>query len=111
MNHTPPSARTTTRRIHRRPVRILRKAVSRYGSEAGAARWVATAETSPHVSGEAADIGRSNATAWLSGHGAEYGLCQVCRNEPWHHEPRSEAIDRRCPRTYADPTQDPRTQQ
>ncbi|WP_461062302.1 M15 family metallopeptidase [Streptomyces pseudoechinosporeus] len=90
---------------------LLREAVSKYGSEDEAARWVATAATSPHVSGDAVDIGRSDATAWLSEHGAEYGLCQIYRNEPWHYELRTEAIDRGCPRMYADPTQDPRMQQ
>lgn len=90
---------------------LLREAVSEYGSEAEAARWVATAETSPHVSGHAVDIGPSDATAWLSEHGAEYGLCQIYGNEPWHYELRSEAIDRGCPPMYADPTQDPRMQQ
>jgi hypothetical protein len=90
---------------------LLREAVSKYGSEDEAARWVATAATSPHVSGDAVDIGRSNATAWLSEHGAEYGLCQIYKNEPWHYELRTHAIDRGCPRMYADPTQDPRMQQ
>jgi hypothetical protein len=90
---------------------LLREAVSEYGSEDEAARWVATAATSPHVSGDAVDIGRSDATAWLSTHGAAYGLCQIYENEPWHYELRSEAIDRDCPRMYADPTQDPRMQQ
>jgi zinc D-Ala-D-Ala carboxypeptidase len=90
---------------------LLREAVSKYGSEDEAARWVATAATSPHVSGDAVDIGRSDATAWLSEHGAEYGLCQIYRNEPWHYELRTTAIDRGCPRMYADPTQDPRMQQ
>jgi D-alanyl-D-alanine carboxypeptidase len=90
---------------------LLREAVSKYGSEEEAARWVATADTSPHVSGDAVDIGHSDATAWLSEHGAEYGLCQIYRNEPWHYELRTTAIDRGCPRMYADPTQDPRMQQ
>ncbi|EPH44409.1 M15 family metallopeptidase [Streptomyces aurantiacus] len=90
---------------------LLREAVSRYGSEDQAARWVATVETSPHVAGDAVDIGRSEATAWLSGHGAEYGLCQIYRNEPWHYELRTHATDGGCPRMYADPTQDPRMQQ
>ncbi|MBW5420130.1 peptidase M15 [Streptomyces sp. BG9H] len=90
--------------------RLLREAIAKYGSEAEAARWVATAKTSPHVSGEAVDIGRSPATAWLSGHGAAYGLCQIYRNEPWHYELRPEATDRGCPQMYADPTQDPRMQ-
>lgn len=91
--------------------RLLRKAVAEYGSEEEAARWVATATTSPHVSGEAADIGRSAATAWLSKHGAAYGLCQTYGNEPWHYELRTEAATRGCPQMYADPTHDPRMQQ
>ncbi|MET8687165.1 M15 family metallopeptidase [Streptomyces sp. NPDC004732] len=92
--------------------RLLADAVSEYGSEREAARWVATASTSPHVSGDAVDIGGSDATAWLSGHGAEYGLCQIYRNEPWHYELSTDATDDRgCPRMYADPTQDPRMQQ
>jgi D-alanyl-D-alanine carboxypeptidase len=90
---------------------LLREAVSEYGSEAEAARWVATAETSPHVSGDAVDIGPSDATAWLSEHSAEYGLCQIYSNEPWHYELRPEAIDHGCPPMYADPTHDPRMQQ
>ncbi|WP_432989273.1 M15 family metallopeptidase [Dactylosporangium sp. CA-233914] len=87
---------------------LLREAVSKYGSEEKAARWVATADTSPHVSGDAVDIGSFDATAWLSGHGAKYGLCQIFRNEPWHYELRHQAIDRGCPPMYADPTHDPR---
>jgi D-alanyl-D-alanine carboxypeptidase len=87
---------------------LLREAVSKYGSEEEAARWVATADTSPHVSGDAVDIGHSDATAWLSEHGAEYGLCQIYSNEPWHYELRPEAIDHGCPPMYADPTHDPR---
>ena len=90
---------------------LLREAISEYGSEAEAARWVATAETSAHVSGDAVDIGPSDATAWLSEHGAEYGLCQIYNNEPWHYELRPEAIDHGCPPMYADPTHDPRMQQ
>jgi D-alanyl-D-alanine carboxypeptidase len=90
---------------------LLREAISEYGSEEEAARWVATADTSPHVSGDAVDIGHSDATAWLSEHGAEYGLCQIYGNEPWHYELRPEAIGHGCPSMYADPTHDPRMQQ
>jgi len=90
---------------------LLREAVSEYGSEEEAARWVATAETSAHVSGDAVDIGLFDATAWLSEHGADYGLCQIYGNESWHYELRPEAIDHGCPPMYADPTQDPRMQQ
>jgi zinc D-Ala-D-Ala carboxypeptidase len=90
---------------------LRQEAISKYGSEAEAARWVATADTSPHVSGDAVDIGPSGAAAWLSAHGADYGLCQIYGNEPWHYELRREAIDHGCPAMYADPTHDPRMQQ
>jgi hypothetical protein len=90
--------------------RLLQEAVSTYGSEQEAARWVATPETSPHVAGDAADLG-SDASAWLSEHGAEYGLCQIYGNERWHYELRSEAVHGSCPAMYADPTSDPRLQQ
>ena len=90
---------------------LFGEAVSEYGSEEEAARWVATADTSPHVSGDAVDIGPSDATAWLSEHGAKYGLCQVYSNEPWHYELRPIAINDGCPPMYADPTHDPRMQQ
>ena len=90
--------------------RLLRQAVSKYGSKERAARWVATADTSPHVSGHAVDIGPTSAMAWLSRHGAEYRLCQIYRNEPWHYELRPEAIDVGCPSMYADPRHDPMMQ-
>jgi LAS superfamily LD-carboxypeptidase LdcB len=90
---------------------LLSEAVAQYGSESEAARWVATPETSPHVSGDAVDVGPSAAIAWLSERGAEYGLCQIYANEPWHYELRPEAVDQGCPPTYADPTHDPRMQQ
>ena len=89
---------------------LLREAGSKYGSEDEAARWVATAATSAHVSGDAVDIGHVDATAWLSEHGAEYGLCQIYGHESWHYELRTDAIDRGCPPMYSDPTQDPRMQ-
>jgi zinc D-Ala-D-Ala carboxypeptidase len=90
---------------------LLQQAVSKYGSQEEAARWVATPTTSAHVSGDAVDIGRSDATAWLSAHGAEYALCQIYSNEPWHYELRPAAADRGCPPMYADPSHDPRTRQ
>lgn len=89
---------------------LLRKAIVRYGSEANAAQWVATPETSPHVSGDAVDIGPTDAMSWLSQHGAAYGLCQIYANEPWHYELRSRASVDGCPPMYADPTRDPRMQ-
>ena len=89
---------------------LFLEAVSEYGSEREAARWVATAETSQHVTGHAVDVGHADARAWLSDHGERYGLCQVYDNEPWHYELRPDAVDHGCPARYADPTQDPRMQ-
>ena len=89
---------------------LLREAVSKYGSIDEAARWVATPTTSAHVSGDAVDIGPAGA-AWLSEHGAGYGLCQIYGNEPWHYELRLEATAHGCPPMYADPTDDPRMRQ
>jgi D-alanyl-D-alanine carboxypeptidase len=88
--------------------RLLQEAISKYGSEEEATRWVASPETSAHVSGDAVDVGPSGATAWLSEHGARYGLCQIYANERWHYELRPDAIAGGCPAMYADPTQDPR---
>jgi D-alanyl-D-alanine carboxypeptidase len=90
---------------------LLQEAVAKYGSQAEAARWVAAPATSAHVSGAAVDIGPSGAAAWLSEHGAAYGLCRIYGNEPWHYELRPEATAQGCPAMYADPTQDPRMQQ
>jgi LAS superfamily LD-carboxypeptidase LdcB len=87
--------------------RLRREAVARYGSEEEAARWVATVDTSPHVAGHAIDLG-FDARAWLSAHGARYGLCQIYANEPWHYELRPEAVENGCPPMYPDPAHDPR---
>jgi LAS superfamily LD-carboxypeptidase LdcB len=87
---------------------LLQEAIAKYGSAKEAARWVATPATSPHVSGDAVDVGHADATRWLSEHGARYGLCQVYANEPWHYELRPDAVHHGCPRMYADPSHDPR---
>jgi zinc D-Ala-D-Ala carboxypeptidase len=91
--------------------RLLQEAVAKHGSKEDAARWVATPETSPHVSGDAVDIGPPDAASWLSEHGSEYGLCQIYANEPWHYELRTEATTQGCPAMYDDPTHDPRMEQ
>jgi hypothetical protein len=90
--------------------RLLRQAVAKYGSSQKAARWVVSADKSSHVSGDAVDLGPTRATVWLQKHGAAYGLCRIYRNEPWHFELRSGAINDGCPSTYADPARDPRMQ-
>lgn len=89
---------------------LLRDAIDEHGSEEEAARWVATPETSAHVSGDAVDIGPADAAAWLSEHGSDHGLCQIYENEPWHYELRPAAVDDGCPAMYANPTHDPRMQ-
>jgi LAS superfamily LD-carboxypeptidase LdcB len=89
---------------------LLHDAIAEFGSEEEAAKWVATPDNSPHVSGDAIDIRPPRARAWLSENGAEYGLCQIYRNEPWHFELRPEAPEDGCPRMFANPTEDPRMQ-
>jgi zinc D-Ala-D-Ala carboxypeptidase len=96
-------------RSHAYQAKLFREATAKYGSKHQAARWVATPNTSAHVSGDAVDIGPSASAAWLSAHGAAYGLCQIYGNEPWHYELRPEATAHGCPPMYADPTQDPRS--
>lgn len=88
--------------------RLLQDAVARYGSEAEAARWVATAQTSAHVHGGAVDVVPGAVTEWLSANGAGYGLCRVYGNEPWHFEYLPDAGAAGCPAMYPDPTWDPR---
>ena len=90
---------------------LWRDAVAQYGSEQEASRWVATADTSPHVWGNAIDLGPETAQLWLSENGADWGLCQIYGNEPWHFEYRGEALRGGCPAMYSDPTQDPRLHQ
>ncbi|MFJ2551467.1 M15 family metallopeptidase [Microbacterium sp. NPDC087591] len=90
--------------------RMLQDAVSHYGSEAEAARWVASSTTSAHVSGDAVDLGPLPTLDWLAQHGADYGLCQIYANESWHYELRPDAVTQGCPQMYSDPTEDPRMQ-
>ncbi|MFC7547189.1 M15 family metallopeptidase [Plantactinospora sp. GCM10030261] len=65
---------------------LLDEAIATYGSEAEARTWVSTPDRSKHVTGKAVDVGPTDATSWLSQHGADYGLCQVYANERWHYE-------------------------
>jgi zinc D-Ala-D-Ala carboxypeptidase len=66
--------------------RLYDEAVEKYGSEEEARRYVATPDSSAHVTGDAVDIGPTDATSWLSQHGDNYGLCQTFANEMWHYE-------------------------
>jgi LAS superfamily LD-carboxypeptidase LdcB len=66
--------------------RLLDDAVDRYGSLEEATKFVATPETSTHVSGTGVDIGPTDADDWLIQHGSAYGLCQTYAHEMWHFE-------------------------
>ena len=66
--------------------RLFDEAVAKYGSEAEARRYVSTPDGSAHVTGDAIDIGPTDAADWLSRHGSAYGLCQMFANEIWHYE-------------------------
>jgi D-alanyl-D-alanine carboxypeptidase len=81
--------------------RLLDEAVARYGSAAEAARWVATPDASAHVTGDAVDVGPTDAAYWMARHGADFGLCQVYANEIWHYELVA-AADGTCPPQRAD---------
>jgi len=65
---------------------LLDAAAVTYGSLEEARKWVNTPERSAHVTGDAVDIGHTDADSWLSQHGADYGLCQIYTNEMWHFE-------------------------
>lgn len=90
--------------------RLLDDAIAEYGSEQEARRWVASPETSVHVSGGAVDMGTLPTLDFLAQHCDEYGLCQIYANERWHFELRPDAVEHGCPEMYADPTEDPRMQ-
>lgn len=90
--------------------RLLDEAITQHGSLEQALRWAATPESSRHVTGEAVDLDPPDAAAWLSEHGAAYGLCQIYVNETWHFELRPSAVTDGCPEMYLDPTEDPRMQ-
>jgi hypothetical protein len=71
-------------------------AVLKYGSKEEALRWVKPATESAHVSGRAVDIATADAMDWLTRFGAEFGLCQIYANEPWHYE-HIEGVTQECP--------------
>ena len=65
---------------------LLDEAVVTYGSEEEARRWVNTPDESTHVTGDAVDVGYTDADYWLIQYGNDYGLCQIYANEIWHFE-------------------------
>lgn len=66
--------------------RLFEEALETYGSPEEAARWVASPDSSAHVTGDAVDVGPTDGALWMGQHGAAYGLCQTFANEIWHFE-------------------------
>lgn len=83
---------------------LMDAAVERYGSLEEARRFVATPETSSHVTGDAVDIGPTDGADWVLRNGSDYGLCQTYANEMWHFE-RVVEPGGECPAPKADATQ------
>jgi hypothetical protein len=72
-----------------RQERLFREAVTKYGSETEAAKWVLPAPYSHHPQGLALDVnypGDPIGASWLEKNGAQFGLCRVYSNEWWHFE-------------------------
>lgn len=66
--------------------KLLRDAVMKYGSLDEALEFVKTPEESTHVTGDAIDIGPTDAADWVIRNGSDFGLCQTYANEMWHFE-------------------------
>ncbi|CAM3720002.1 M15 family metallopeptidase [Tsukamurella ocularis] len=73
-------------------------AVRRDGADE-AARLVATPSTSEHVTGDAVDVGPTEAAYWMDRYSERFGLCRTYANEVWHYELRT---GRACPEPASD---------
>jgi uncharacterized protein YcbK (DUF882 family) len=65
---------------------LLKQAIKKYGSEKKAREFVSSPEESHHVTGNAVDIGPTDADDWINRKGNRFGLCQTLSNEIWHFE-------------------------
>jgi zinc D-Ala-D-Ala carboxypeptidase len=65
---------------------LFADAVAQYGSADIARQYVAAPEMSKHVTGQAVDIGPTDADTWMQRNGQRFGLCQIYANEIWHYE-------------------------
>ncbi|WP_051683785.1 M15 family metallopeptidase [Blastococcus sp. URHD0036] len=61
-------------------------AVAEHGSVDAARAYVLQPDESEHVTGDAVDVGPTEAMYWLARHGSDWGLCQTYGNEAWHYE-------------------------
>jgi D-alanyl-D-alanine dipeptidase len=76
------------------------------GGPREASEYVAAGTSSRHLSGDAVDVGPTDADSWLQQHGARYGLCQIYANERWHFEIATTPGDE-CPAQYPDASSRP----
>jgi hypothetical protein len=76
------------------------QAVARGGAQE-ASEYVAAGTSSRHLSGDAVDIGYTDADSWMQQHGSRYGFCQIYANEMWHYE-LATTPGGTCPPQYAD---------
>jgi len=65
---------------------LLEKAIRKYGSREKASEYVSSPDESHHVTGNAIDVGPTDADDWLNRKGNRFGLCQTLANEIWHFE-------------------------
>ncbi|TDD52925.1 peptidase M15 [Kribbella antibiotica] len=77
---------TTGWRSKKYQVELMDKAIKEYGSREKAKKFVADPDESHHVTGNAVDIGPTDADDWLIRKGNRFGLCQTYSNEIWHFE-------------------------
>ena len=77
---------TSGKRSDAQQRQLWRDAIAAYGSPEAARRWVLPAEESPHVHGDAVDVGPREGASWLEANGNRWGLCRTFMNEWWHFE-------------------------
>ncbi len=77
---------TSGKRSDAQQRQLWRDAIAAYGSPEAARRWVLPAEESPHVHGDAVDVGPREGASWLEANGNRWGLCRTFVNEWWHFE-------------------------
>lgn len=80
---------------------LLDQAIVTHGSREEALRFVALPDESRHVTGDAVDIGPTDAVYWFAQHGPDFGLCQTFANEVWHYELLADPYGN-CPEMRAD---------
>jgi hypothetical protein len=84
---------------------LYAQALARGGPQE-ASEYVAAGTSSRHLSGDAVDVGLTDADSWLQQHGVRYGLCQIYANERWHFEIAT-TPGGACPAQYPDASSRP----